>query len=158
MPTHVLAELNIARLVAPMDDPQIADFRNGLETINRLAESSPGFVWRLKDDSGNATNIHVYDDPLLIVNLTAWETVDDLFRYTYSSDHVDFFRRRAEWFSRLSTPSFVLWWQPIDQMPPSLDEAKARLDHLTAQGATPHAFTFKKRFTVEEAVQYTLAT
>ncbi|MBK8024330.1 MAG: DUF3291 domain-containing protein [Chloroflexi bacterium] len=151
MPAHYLAELNIARLLAPMDDPQIADFKNALAEINGLAEVSPGFVWRLKDDSGNATGIQVYDDPLLIVNLTVWETVDDLFRYTYSSDHVDFFRRRGEWFGKLGTSSFALWWQPADSMPPALDDAKTRLDHLAAHGPTPYAFTFKKRFTVEEA-------
>jgi len=84
---HHIAQLNVARAVAPLDDSRMADFVNLLDEINRLAERSPGFVWRLQGPSGNATDLEVGDDPLVIVNLTVWESPDDLFAYTYRSDH-----------------------------------------------------------------------
>lgn len=157
MPTHYLAEFNIGQLHAPIDDPMIAEFKNALDEINRLGEQSPGFIWRLKDDSGNATGIRAYDDPSVSINLTVWDSIDSLHQYTYYSHHTDFFRRAGEWFVKMKTPNFVLWWQPADQIPPSIGEAKARLDYLTAHGPSPYAFTFKKRFTLEEALVYEVA-
>ena len=153
MPTFYIAEVNIARLHAPIDHPMIKDFADGLDRINALAENSAGFVWRLKDDAGNATSFKPYADELIVVNLSVWETVDALFQYVYSSEHVDFFRRRKEWFSKLETPYFAFWWQPAEQMP-TLQEGVARLDYFTQHGATPYAFTFKKRFTLEESLAY----
>src|SRR4029453_16712144 len=67
-----LAQLNIGRLRAPLEDPRIDGLRTNLERINALAEASPGFVWRLQDESGDATGIKVFDDDLEIINLTVW--------------------------------------------------------------------------------------
>jgi hypothetical protein len=142
---HHLAQLNIGRAVAPLDSEQLADFMNRLDEINDLAERSPGYVWRLKDDAGNATNIKISDDPLVIINLTVWESIDDLFGFVYRSDHKDVFARRFEWFERWQGPSVVLWWQPADEMPTTA-EAMRRLDLLVRHGPTPQAFTFKQRF------------
>ena len=112
MHEHQLAQLNVARTVAPIDDPRMADFVAWLDVINRLAERSTGFVWRLHDASGNATSLPVTDDPFVIANLTVWRSVEDLRVFTYRSDHRLVFVRRYEWFERWPGPSVVMWWIP----------------------------------------------
>lgn len=143
--SHHLAQLNVGRSVAPMDDPRMADFVAWLDEINRLAERSPGFVWRLQGDSGNATDLNVSDDPMFIVNLTVWSSPDALHDYTYRSDHKAVFARRYEWFERASGPNVVLWWQPSGTLP-TVEDALRRLRLLADHGPTPEAFTFKQRF------------
>jgi hypothetical protein len=140
-----LAQLNVGRLRAPMDDPLIDDFRNNLDRINELAEASPGYVWRLQDESGNATGIKPYGDEREIVNLTVWESVEALADFTYRSGHVEFLRRRRDFFEPAPVPILCLWWIPEGTIP-SVDDAVARLDHLRAHGPTPTAFTFRARF------------
>ena len=141
---HV-AQLNVGRLRAPMDDPQVADFRDNLAPINALAEATPGFVWRLQDESGNATGIKPCGDDLEIVNLTVWASIEALEQYTYHSAHTPFLRRRREFFERPSAPILCLWWIAEGTIP-TVDDAIARLDHLRAHGPTPTAFTFRHRF------------
>jgi hypothetical protein len=145
MADYHLAQLNIARAVAPMEHEAMSDFYSNLEAINGLGERSPGFVWRLKDDSGNATAFKVSDDPLVFVNLTVWESIEDLYAYVYRTDHTAFFKRRFEWFERWKGPSVVLWWQPANALP-TLEVAMRRLELLAANGPTAEAFTFKQRF------------
>ncbi len=145
MTAYHLAQLNVARAVAPLDDAQMADFMNSLEEINGLGEGSPGFVWRLKSDSGNATDIKVSDNPLFIINLTVWDSVDALYKFVYRSHHKDYFARRFEWFERFGAPSVVLWWIPAGTIP-APQEAMERLQLLTDNGPTAGAFTFKQRF------------
>jgi Domain of unknown function (DUF3291) len=145
-----LAQLNVGRLVAPLDDPRIDDFRNNLDRVNALAEASPGYVWRLQDEAGNATGIQVTEDPLYIVNLTVWESIETLADFAYRSDHTALLRRRREFFERPTQPIAVLWWIP-EGTQPSVDEAHARLEHLRAHGPTPAAFTFRRRFDPCEA-------
>jgi hypothetical protein len=140
-----LAQLNVGRLRAPMDDPRIDDFRENLHPVNALAEGSPGFVWRLQDETGNATGIKPYGDDLEIVNLTVWESVEALADFTYRSDHVEFLRRRREFFEAATSPILCLWWIP-EGTTPSVEDAIARLDHLRASGPSPTAFTFAQRF------------
>jgi hypothetical protein len=140
-----LAELNIGRTVAPMDDPLMADFVANLDRINGLGDASPGFVWRLQDESGSATSIRAFDDPRMAVNLTVWESIEALRQYAYRSVHVDFLRRRREWFVPLDGPSLVLWWVPAGHRP-TIAEARERLDRLAAEGPTPDAFTLKNPF------------
>jgi hypothetical protein len=101
-----LAQINIGRLVAPVDDPQVAEFVAGLEPINALADRAPGFVWRLQSDSGNATDIAYNDDPFMIVNMSAWESIAALRDFTYRSDHVRFLRDRAKWFVKMDKPIY----------------------------------------------------
>lgn len=140
-----LAELNIARAVAPLDQPAMAHFVANLDRINAMGDASPGFVWRLQDESGAATSIRAFDDPLMIVNLTVWESTEALRAYAYRSGHVDVFRRRREWFVPLDGPSLVLWWVPAGHRP-TVAEAKARLERLAAEGPTAEAFTLKTTF------------
>src|SRR5262249_25061162 len=134
-----LAQLNIGRLRYPTDDPRVADFMTNLDRVNALAEHTRGFVWRLKDDSGNATNIRPYDDPLMIVNLSVWESVEALERFVWQTIHKHFYGRRPEWFDKMEKPHFVMWWVSAGQRP-TVDEAKERLEYLTAHGPSDHAF------------------
>lgn len=140
-----LAQLNIARPRAALDDPVMAEFMANLERINALAETSPGFAWRLKDDSGNATTVEQPFGDGVIVNLTVWRSVEDLRLFTYKTEHAGFVRRRHAWFGELDGPHLVLWWVPAGHRP-SLDEAKARLEHLAAHGPTPTGFIFSRPF------------
>jgi hypothetical protein len=145
MPTHHLAQLNIGRLVAPIDAPEIADFANALNDINALAESSPGFIWRLKDDvTNNATSFTFTDDPLLIPNLSVWASIDELFDFVFHTAHTPFLRRRREWFERMEV-AVVLWWVPAGHLP-TLPEALEHLADLRANGPSERAFTFRDRF------------
>ena len=145
MTKHHLAQLNIGRLHAPIDSPEIAEFKNALDTINALAESSPGFVWRLKDDiQNNATGLAFTDDPLLIPNLSLWASVDELSDFVYRSAHTPFLRRRREWFEKMEV-FMVLWWVPVGHIP-TVPEALERLGELNRNGAGPTAFTFRQRF------------
>ena len=142
---HQLAQINIARLLAPIDDPLVAGFVAQLDTINTLAESSNGFVWRLKDESGNATDINPFDDPMLIVNMSVWESVEDLKSFAYHTDHIKVFKDRAKWFEKPSDAHMVLWWIPQGEFP-SVEEAKDRLMHLRKHGESDYAFSFRKIF------------
>jgi hypothetical protein len=140
-----LAQFNVALGKAALDAPEMAEFVAGLDRINALADAAPGFVWRLQDESGNATSIRAYDDERMILNLSVWESVEALWAFVYDGGHLEVMRRRREWFQRLPTLYVVLWWLPDGHEPP-LDEAMDRLEHLRAHGPTPHAFTFKARF------------
>ncbi len=146
MTEYHLAQVNIAKMLAEGSDPIMAEFMNALDEINALAERTAGFVWRLQADDGNATALRVFADPLLAVNMSVWESLDALYQFTYYSDHTSFYRRRGEWFHKPTDPIMVLWWIPAGTIP-TVDEAKAKLQHLTDHGPTPAAFTFKQAFT-----------
>src|SRR2546425_13362256 len=104
-----LAQLNIGRIRYPLDDPRMADFVNNLDRVNAIAEHTPGFVWRLQDDSGNATAIHAFDDPRMLLNMSVWESVEALERFVWQTVHKRIYGRRTEWFEPLDRPHFVLW-------------------------------------------------
>lgn len=133
-----LAQLNIARLRHPIGDPRIADFVDALPIVNGAGESSNGYVWRLQSDAGDATDIRVFDDPLIIVNLTVWKSLNELKSFAYRGLHRDFFRRRAEWFVEGASRT-ALWWLPATSLP-TIDDAKRRLEFIDAFGASPFAF------------------
>lgn len=143
--THYLANMNIARFRYEPDDPRLADFVDNLAHINGLGERTEGFVWRLKDDSDNAMAIRAWEDPRIILNLSVWESPEALQRFAYRSEHVQFFRRRLEWFEPHDGPAMALWWVPMGEMP-TPQEARSRLEHLMAHGPSLHAFTFRDRF------------
>jgi hypothetical protein len=142
---YQLAQINIARLVAPIDDPLIADFVSQLGPINALADSAPGFVWRLQSESGNATDVPFSDDPFMIVNMSVWESIEALRDFTYSSRHIELFRDRARWFEKMDKPHYCLWWVPAGHVP-TLEEGRGRLRHFQVHGATQHAFWFARQF------------
>ncbi len=140
-----LAQVNVARMRAPLDDPLMAEFVARLDDINAVADASPGFVWRLQSAEGNATSVRAYDDPRLLINMSMWESLDALSAYVYANAHRGVMRRRREWFARFDGPYMALWWVPAGHIP-TVDEAKERLEHLRAYGPSPTAFTFKAPF------------
>ena len=152
MSAYELAQLNIGTIKGPMDSPVMADFVSNLERINALAERTPGFVWRLQTEEGNATAIRPYEDERVAVNMSVWRDVVSLNAYVYSSAHVEIMRRRREWFERMTEAFLVLWWVPRGHRP-SIEEAKARLELLRAKGSTAEAFTFRQAFPPPDAEQ-----
>lgn len=145
MPDYQIAQINIARMLAPLDDPVMADFVAQLPPVNALAEQSPGFVWRLQSEDGDATSIRVYDDEMIIINLTVWENVESLREFVYKGAHHTVLRDRKRWFEKFEGPYYALWWIPAGQVP-SAEEGKARLEYLRKEGDTPHAFSFRHLF------------
>ena len=130
---------------APLDDPLMAGFVARLEPLNALADASPGFVWRLQTEAGDATEIDVFGDELILFNMSVWESIEALESYVYMSNHVQAVQQRSDWFERPKRSPFVLWW--IEEgCKPTIEEGKARLEKLWADGPTPHAFTFRRRF------------
>jgi hypothetical protein len=140
-----LAQLNIARLLAPRGDPRVQAFFDELERINAHADAAPGFVWRLQDEAGDATGVQATADPLLIVNLSVWRDRQALFDFVYKSAHTPVMAKRRQWFARFDGQHQVLWWVPAGHRP-GTDEGFARLWHLEHYGPTAHAFTFKAAF------------
>lgn len=134
-----LAQINIGRGRYPTDDPRFADFMTNLDLVNGLAERSQGFVWRLKDDTGNATDIRPFDDPSMMLNMSVWESVEDLERFVWQTVHKRFYQRKGEWFEALKVPHFAMWWVAVGHRP-STAEAKERLAHYAAHGPSDHAF------------------
>jgi hypothetical protein len=142
----LLAQLNIARMQSnTIDDPLMADFVSQLDSINTLAENSKGFVWRLKDEEGNATNIHPFDDDRVIVNMSVWESIEDLMEYSYKSAHAVVMKDRSKWFEKFGKPSMVLWYIDEGHIP-TTQEARERLEFFQENGASEFAFDFKNRF------------
>ena len=140
---YQLAQINIAKLLKPIDHPQIADFVNQLDDINALAEKSNGFVWRLKDkDSNDATSLNPFNDPSIIVNMSVWEDIISLKDYVYNSAHIKVFIRRKEWFEKPSKVHMALWWIEKDKFP-TAEEGKKRIEYLQQFGSSKYAFTFK---------------
>jgi hypothetical protein len=143
---HVhLAQVNVARLRAPLDSPQLADFVAALEPINALGDRSRGFVWRLQTEDGDATSIRVLDDDSIMVNLTVWESIEALADFAYRGRHREVMRRRREWFENMAEAYLALWWVPVGHVP-TVKEAEERLMHLRRHGPTPFAFTFRAPF------------
>jgi hypothetical protein len=140
-----LAQLNIARFKLPLEDPAMAGFVAELDPINAIADVAPGFVWRLQTEEGNATSIRAFDDDLLLVNMSVWESVEALADFVYRSEHLGVMRRRREWATRMAEAYMVLWWVPAGEIP-TVEEAKDRLALLREHGPTHEAFTFKKRY------------
>jgi hypothetical protein len=143
--TYHLAQVNVARMLAPLDDPLMAEFVAQLDAINALADASPGFVWRLQTADGDATSVRAYDDPRILVNMSVWRSLEALSAYVYASAHRGVMRRRREWFARFDGPYMALWWVPAGEIP-RVEEARERLEHLRAHGPTLAAFTFAAPF------------
>ncbi len=140
-----LAQINIGRLVAPRGDPRGQPFFDALDRINALADATPGFVWRLQDDSGNATGISYAPDPLLAVNLSVWTDADALFDFVYRSAHTPVMAKRRDYFQKFDGVYQALWWIPAGTVP-TVNDGLSRLWLLERFGGCPQAFTFKARF------------
>jgi hypothetical protein len=140
-----LAQVNIGRFRAPIEEPIMEGFRTQLDPINALADRSPGFVWRLQTEDGNAMAIRPYADERMAINMSVWESLDALQQFVYKSAHVAPLKDRKQWFEPMDGPILALWWIPAGHVP-TVTEAQERLDHLTQHGPTPHAFTFRAPF------------
>lgn len=139
MPGTHIAQLNIGRFRYPTDDPRMRGFMDNLDRVNAIADRSEGFVWRLKDDSNNATAIRPASDPTMAVNLSVWKSVEALEQFVWATVHKQFYSRRGEWFEPQAAAHFVMW--PVEEGHiPDLDEAIRRLDHLHAHGDSDFAF------------------
>jgi hypothetical protein len=140
-----LAQVNVARLAAPLDSPQLADFVANLEPLNAIADTSDGFVWRLQTDAGDATALRIFEDDWIIVNMSVWESLEALRNYVYRSPHAAVFRRRQEWFEQMVEAHLALWWIEAGSLP-TVSDAEERLMTLRAEGPTPYAFTLKEPY------------
>ncbi len=146
-----LAQLNLARALGETDSEVMAEFMANLDRINELAEQSAGYVWRLQTDEGDATSIRAFDDPQMLLNLTVWADVESLHDFTYKTGHVDYLRRRREWFEPVEgLPVTVLWWIPAGTVP-TVEQAVEKLYHLAENGPSVEAFTFRDRFASPDA-------
>lgn len=146
MSQHHLAEFNIARLTHPLDDVESAEFVAALDPINALAEATPGFIWRLKDDEGQSSSyvtMPEIDNPLVIVNFSVWADLESLQHFVNKSGHGSYLRRRRDWFEPSNGPSTVCWWIPADTIP-DLSDAYRRLIHLAENGPSETGWPLNK--------------
>lgn len=148
--SYLLAQVNIARLSAPLDSPVLADFVAALDPVNAAAEDAPGFIWRLQTEDGNATAIRSFEwdaagSAGVIVNMSVWESVDALAAFVYSDSHRPVLRRRREWFEHMAEAYTAMWWIRRGTVPTTTD-AEERVRHLRAHGPSPYAFTFRVHF------------
>jgi Domain of unknown function (DUF3291) len=153
MTNYHIAQVNLGRIRAPLDDARMVGFMSRLDEINALADRSPGFVWRLQTNEGNATYFRPYpEDDQILLNMSVWESIGVLKDYVYRTAHAELLKHRHEWFENFSGAYMALWWVPVDHIP-GIDEAKKRIAHLNAHGPTQFAFTFKQTFEPNEEFQ-----
>jgi len=152
-----LAQVNVARMLAPLSDTQMAGFVAQLDEINALADRSPGFLWRMQTPEGNATVLRPYEDDLILVNLSLWASLSDLLTFVYKSQHRKVLQQRRQWFERFNGSYLALWWVPSGHIP-GVEEAKERLAYLRTHGETSYAFSFKKVFSAPETSGSLIAT
>ena len=150
-PYHI-AEINIGRIRAELDDPAMAGFVNRLDEINALADASPGFVWRLQTNEGNATYLRPFNDERLLLNMSVWSDIESLRHYVYHTAHRELLRERHAWFEKLEQVYLALWWVPAGHIP-GIDEARRRLAHLESCGPSQFAFNFKSIFEPDDDYQ-----
>ena len=156
---YVVAQVNIGRLVAPLDSPQLADFAAALDPVNAVADGAPGFVWRLQTEDGNATALRVFEDDAegadggILINMSVWESVEELAAFVYGDAHRAVLRRRREWFELMKDAYATLWWVPRGHIPRSV-RPKTGVKHLRAHGPTPRAFTLKVHFPAPDSADF----
>ena len=149
MPFH-LAQVNVARLAAPLDSPQLADFVAALDEVNAVAAQAPGFVWRLQTEDGNATSVSAFewdagDGAGVITNLSVWVDADRLSDFVFGTGHLEVLRRRRDWFVPVGEAYLACWWLPAGVLP-STQDAEQRIRHIREHGPTEHAFSLRTRY------------
>lgn len=150
-----IAQVNIGRIRGELSDPFMSGFVSRLEEINALADASPGFVWRLQTDEGNATYLRPFKDERMLLNMSVWTDVDSLRQYVYHTGHRELLRQRNAWFEKLNRVYVALWWVPAGHLP-GIDEAKQRLAHLEIHGPTQFAFNFQSTFEPDDEYQQSI--
>ena len=144
-----LAQFNIAKMKGLINSPVMKEFNDNLPVINAIADNADGFIWRLQEENGDATGFNPYDDPYLLVNMSVWADFECLKDYIMKTGHIEFLKRRYEWFEKIETPNHVMWYVEQDHTP-SLEEAKERLAYITKHGDTPHAFSIRQYFNQDD--------
>ncbi|MFE7790836.1 DUF3291 domain-containing protein [Streptomyces sp. NPDC057460] len=144
-PGHELAQVNVARLGFPLESPELKDFVDALDPVNAVADRATGFIWRLRSETGNATDVPVFGDSWLIVNMSVWRDTDALTAFMYQGQHRELLARRREWFERVAEAMTALWWVPAGERP-TVQDAEERLRHLREHGPTERAFTLRTGF------------
>ena len=147
---YLLAQVNIGRMLAPLDSAQLADFVAALDLVNAAADVAPGFVWRLQTEDGNATAVQAFEWDRagmagVLVNMSVWESVEALAAYVYSDTHRQVLRRRREWFTKIAEAYAAMWWIPRGHIP-TTGEAEDRVLHLRESGPGPYVFTLREHF------------
>ena len=143
---YQLAQINVARMKGVnINDPIMTEFVDNLDKVNQLAEGSKGFVWRLKDESNNASGFNPFDDEKVIINISVWENLVSLENFTFKTFHAEFLKRRKQWFSKYGKAHFALWWIKKGTYP-SIEESIERLEYLQKNGTSNKAFTFRDQF------------
>jgi len=146
MSEYQIAEINIAKMNGVnINDPIMKEFVDNLDKVNAVAENSEGFVWRLKDESNNSTNLNPYNDEQVIINISVWENIETLENFIYKTFHTDFLKRRKEWFKTFGKAYTAMWWMPKGQFP-TIQEAVDKLDYLQKNGSSNIVFDFKNKF------------
>jgi hypothetical protein len=145
MTGYWLAQLNVALARHEMDSPVMQGFVSRLEEIDSLADHAPGFVWRLQTEEGDSTSIRVFDDPLMLVNLSVWEDLESLRQFVFKTSHAELLKNRAAWFKEMDTNHLAMWWIPHGHIP-SVEEAKAKLENIRQHGPSQAAFNLAKPF------------
>lgn len=145
-----LAQVNVSRLLAPLDSALLAPFVAALDEVNAEGDWAPGFRWRLQTESGNATDVEGFGWDIagshgVIVNLTTWNNTRSLSDFVFSGRHLAIMRRRREWFHPVVEATTALWWVPADTRP-TVDEAEDRVRHLRRHGPTGHSFTLRRHY------------
>jgi len=145
-----VAQVNIGRLVAPLDSEQLIGFVAALDPVNASADEAPCFVWRLQTDEGNATAVQAFEWEIqgaagVIINMSVWQSIEQLSEWVYGPLHRAVLVQRRNWFERLSEATTALWWVREGHLP-STEEAESRVLHLREHGPTPTAFNFKVVF------------
>ncbi|MCB1309388.1 MAG: DUF3291 domain-containing protein [Leptospiraceae bacterium] len=143
--SHHLAEFNISRMIAPLEDPRMAEFVARIDRVNAIADAAPGFVWRMQTSDGDSLGIRAYDDERMLVNLSVWQNIEVLFDYVYRSEHQESMRLRRQWFEPMIMDSMVMWWVPYGHIP-DIMEAKMKLELLRSVGPQPEAFSPRRLF------------
>jgi len=140
-----IAQMNVGTTLYPTNDPRIAEFMNALDEINAMADAAPGFVWRLQSEGGNATDIILTDNPLFIVNMSVWQSVESLFDFVYRTSHRSIMTKRRNWFEKPDGAYQVLWWIPAGTTP-TPQQGLERLRWLDHHGPSSYAFTFREKY------------
>ncbi len=145
MVAYQLAQLNIAKALYGMEAPEMSGFNNRLDSVNAIADSSPGFVWRLQSEQGNATDYQIFNDPMYLVNISVWESFEDFSNFIRSPLHLEVMSKRSKWFEKPDQAYICLWWVPGGHRP-DVSEAQQRLELLRANGPSQYAFGFASHF------------
>ena len=145
MNKYHLAQINVAQAVADIDSDVMTGFVSRLDEINAIADASPGFIWRLQSEDGDATSIQVFDDDLMLVNISVWESIETLRDFVYKSIHIELLQGRDAWFNQMGSLHMALWWIPEGHIPTE-QEGTGKLEDIRQHGSSTKAFTFGKPY------------